>query len=113
MPSFSFISFLLGAAVGAAAVLSITLWLLLNRSWRHATFSGVPIPLGGILGMRLRGTPPGTIVDAAVILAKRGHSIDWPSVEAAFLSAGDRRLDSHDLVSMVERELESKKRLST
>jgi uncharacterized protein YqfA (UPF0365 family) len=95
--------FLLGLALGAAAMLALVVWLLVNRSWRHAVFSGAPIPWRAILGMRLRGTPPRMIVDAYVILVKRGKTVDWRMVEAAYLAHGGARRDVAELVAVVER----------
>ena len=94
--------FLLGLVVGAGALLALVVWLALNRSWRHAVFAGAPIPWPAIIGMRLRGTPPGLIVDAYVALVKRGKSLDWSLVEAAYLANRGRRLDVPQLVALVE-----------
>jgi uncharacterized protein YqfA (UPF0365 family) len=78
-----------------------------SGSWRRAKFAGVSIPLLGIVGMRLRGTPPDLIVDATVAVAKRGLTIQWMQVEAAYLAHGTARMDSLELAAVVEREVSS------
>ncbi len=96
---------LVGFVIGAVATLALVLWVVVNRSWRHATFSGAPIPWLAIAGMRLRGTPTALIVDAYVTLVKRGRSVTWDQVEAAYLAQGDRRVNIQHLVGVVERSL--------
>lgn len=98
-------AFLGGVAVGFVVGLAAVAWLVANASWRRANLAGVRVPLLGIVGMRLRGTPPDLIVDATVALHKRGHTTPWTRVEAAFLAHGDRRIDYLDLLAVVEREV--------
>jgi uncharacterized protein YqfA (UPF0365 family) len=97
--------FLLGLVVGIGGTLVLVVWMVVNRSWRHAVFAGAPLPWTAILGMRLRGTPPALIVDSYVALVKRGRTPDWGMVEATYLANAGRRLDVSDLVSLVEQEL--------
>lgn len=93
---------LLGAAAGAFLTLVGVAWLVVIRSWRRATFSGVPISFGEILGMRLRGTPPALIVDAAIALAKRGRTASLQQVEATYPGYGRATRDSVELADMVD-----------
>lgn len=102
--------FFLGFVLGFLTSLGLVLFLLLNRSWRHATFSGAPIPLVAILGMRLRGTPVPLLVDAHVSLTKRGHPSDWPGLEAFFLANRSRVRSAADLVGLVEAEAQDTER---
>jgi len=94
--------FLLGVAVGFAAALGLVGFLVVNRSWRHATFAAAPIPWGGILGMKLRGTPPELIADAYVSLTKRGRAVDWSIVEATYLAHRRANMTSPELARLVE-----------
>jgi uncharacterized protein YqfA (UPF0365 family) len=96
--------FLLGLVIGIGGTLLLVVWLVVNRSWRHATFAGAPLPWPAILGMRLRGTPPALIVDAYVALVKRGKSPDWGIIEATYLAHPGRRLDVSALVSLIEQQ---------
>jgi uncharacterized protein YqfA (UPF0365 family) len=97
-------SFLLGVAFGVAISLGGIIWLVVNRSWRRAMLSGIPVSFGDVLGMRLRGTPPGLVVDAAVALDKRGLSVSIREVEAAYLAYGTPRMNHLHLAETVQRE---------
>jgi uncharacterized protein YqfA (UPF0365 family) len=97
--------FLLGLVIGIGGTLVLVVWMVVNRSWRHAVFAGAPLPWPAILGMRLRGTPPALIVDSYVALVKRGKSPDLGMVEATYLAHPGRRLEVNDLVALVEQEL--------
>lgn len=44
--------------------------------WLRAFLSGAPISVIQLLGMRLRGVPPGLVVDALVTVVHRGHGHD-------------------------------------
>jgi uncharacterized protein YqfA (UPF0365 family) len=98
------VPFLLGLGLGVAITLLALIAIVASRSWRRATFSGVPVPLLGIVGMRLRGTPPDIIVDAGVALAKRGAPVSWDSIEAVFLARGTSRTSGSELAALVENE---------
>lgn len=100
--------FVVGLGVGVVVSLVGIAWLVANASWRKANLAGVSIPILGIVGMRLRGTPPALVIDATVTLAKRGREVDWRQVEAAYLAHGNERMDSYELVEIVDREVTSK-----
>ena len=97
--------FVVGMAAGAVGMFGFTLWIVTIRGWRHATFSGAPLPLPMILGMRLRGSPVDLIVDTHVALRKRGHDIEVQLVEKTYLANRSERMDVMTLVSLVERHL--------
>lgn len=99
-------AFALGFGVGLIVTGVGVAWLVASGSWRKAKFSGISIPLAGIVGMRLRGTPPDLIVDAAVAVEKRGFAAPWMQVEAVYLAQGNARMDSHELAALVEKALE-------
>ena len=94
--------FLLSLSIGAAGTLVATIFLVVNTGWRHAAFSGAPLPWSAILGMRLRGTPPVLVADAYVSLKKRGMDLDWTLVEATYLANRHPGLTSLRLVQLIE-----------
>jgi hypothetical protein len=55
--------------------------------------------------MRLRGTPPGLIVDALVQLRARGRDVSIGEVEQHYLAHQQRVRNHGDLVDLVERSL--------
>lgn len=57
------------------------LWLLL--AWLWGFLGGAPVMVLQLIAMRLRGVPPGLIVDALVTLAHRGHPHDHSRVRMA------------------------------
>jgi uncharacterized protein YqfA (UPF0365 family) len=44
---------------------------------------GAPVPLLGLVGMRLRGNPPGLLVDTFLALRHRGAAVTIEQVEQA------------------------------
>ena len=98
-------TFWLGLVIGAAVTLTSVILLLVSRAWRHAFFSGAPIPLSTIVGMRLRGTPPSLIIDAYVALVKRGRTVDCSMIEATYLSEAGVLTKAHELADLVEKRL--------
>jgi uncharacterized protein YqfA (UPF0365 family) len=96
--------FFVGMAVGGGSVVAVTIWIVVNRGWRHATFSGAPLPLLAILGMRLRGSPPTLLIDAYVALHKRGRNVDIAVVEAVYLANKLAHMDAIALAHLVEEE---------
>src|SRR5690554_6938869 len=86
-----------GVAVGAVGVGAAIFLFFLSRSWRYATFSGVPIGMPAVIGMRLRGTPVPLIVEAGVMLAKRDRAVVWGMIEAVYLAQGRPGLTAHEL----------------
>jgi uncharacterized protein YqfA (UPF0365 family) len=99
--------FLLGASAGATLALAGVAWLVANRSWRRATFSGVRLSFGELMGMRLRGTPPALIADATIALAKRSRPATLQQVEATYIGYGRPTMDAVELADLVEGALSS------
>ena len=97
--------YLIGLVIGAGGTLALVVWLVTNRSWRHARFAGAAIPWPAVLGMRLRGTPAILIVDAYVSLVKRGRSVALGRVEAVYLAHRNRAPDAAALAALVEEQL--------
>ncbi len=70
--------------------------------WVSAIASGVQLPLGRLVGMRLRRCPVRLLVDAHIALAKRGHSVNLDVVEMVYLAHRSNVRHEQDLVSLVE-----------
>jgi uncharacterized protein YqfA (UPF0365 family) len=62
-------------------VFGVMLWLL--PPWMRGFLGGAPVMVIQLIGMRLRGIPPGLIVDALVTLTQRGYPHDSSRVGMA------------------------------
>ena len=89
-----------GVMAGAGGVAAILILIFILRPWRRAMFSGAYLPLGYIIGMRLRGTPPCLLVDAYIELIKRGNQISMDVVECLYLQHKLKIRTSHDLAKI-------------
>lgn len=76
-------------------VLVATLWLVIAhqtfvflRPWFKGVASGVPLSIVDVLGMHLRGVPPGLIINAHIMTVKAGCPIPLPNLEAHHLAGG-------------------------
>ena len=104
MPDDPMIVFLLGFAAGVLAC--VLCWLLawLIAPWARGVLTRVNVPLVQVLGMRLRGTPPGLIIDALISLKMRGHTSDarlLSRVESVYLEDRQRYRDGKSLADAV------------
>ena len=93
---------LMAAAGGSLGVVGLILLLVIGiiivgfiiymipvRHWIAAMFSGVPISIFSLVGMRLRRVPPTDIVDAMIQARKAGIDIRTDVLEAHYLAGGD------------------------
>ena len=93
---------LMAAAGGSLGVIGLILLLVIGiivigfiiymipvRHWIAAMFSGVPISIFSLVGMRLRRVPPTDIVDAMIQARKAGIDIRTDVLEAHYLAGGD------------------------
>ena len=93
---------LVAAAGGSLGVIGLVLLLVIGiivigfiiymipvRHWIAAMFSGVPISIFSLVGMRLRRVPPTDIVDAMIQARKAGIDIRTDVLEAHYLAGGD------------------------
>lgn len=85
--------------------------LLILRPWVKATLAGAPVSIFHIIGMRLRGTPPGLIIDALVQLRMRGTETTVREVETQYLAHQQRIRAAFDLVDAVEANLAEQARV--
>ncbi len=58
------------------------------RLWIEARFSGVPLGLGALIGMRLRKVSPPTIVRPLIAATKAGLHLEVNELEAHYLAGG-------------------------
>lgn len=80
----------------------LTVFSVLVRPWLQALFSGEPVALFNILGMRLRGNPPSLLIDAYIVLKKRGFETSIAEVENIYIANKDRIRDFQDLIDRVQ-----------
>lgn len=73
--------------------------------WARAFFSGAPVPLTAITGMRLRRSPAMLLVDAYVRLNKRSKNVTLSDVETHLITSRDRIHSAEDLVDVVLKEM--------
>lgn len=92
--------------MGAFVLVGVTLFaMMILAPWMKATLAGAPVSIFHILGMRLRHTPPGLIIDALVQLRMRGVEVHVQQVEAQYLAHQHRIRAPFDLVDVVEASL--------
>ena len=94
-------SFWLGLAAGVLIGLVLELVLRIVHTWIRSVSSGAPVPLGYLIGMRLRGTPSQLIVDAHSALAKRDRPTTIDVVETTYLAHRSEVRSEQDLVRLL------------
>lgn len=67
--------------------------------WITAIFSGVPVGIGALIGMRLRKVPPQIIVNAMISATKAGLTVDRDALEAHYLAGGSVQNVTNALIS--------------
>ncbi|MGB0917448.1 MAG: flotillin-like protein FloA [Flavobacteriales bacterium] len=67
--------------------------------WITAIFSGVPIGIGALIGMRLRKVPPAVIVNAMISATKAGLTMNRNELEAHYLAGGSVMNVTNALIS--------------
>ena len=96
------LTFTQGVMVGAGGVILVLFVLLILKPWRRAFFSGAPVSLLYIIGMRLRGNSPNFLIDAYVELAKGGIRMPIDHVECLFMKYQYQIRSPHDLARMCQ-----------
>ena len=71
----------------AAIALTLVVVLFLPH-WLRALLSGEPVPLAVLIGMRVRGNPPGKLVNAYIMLRKQGHDVNMAELEVTCIAQG-------------------------
>ena len=73
----------------AVIVFGLILYMIPIRHWIAAMFSGVPVGIFALIGMRLRRVPPAEIVDALIQVRKAGIDVRADTLEAHYLAGGN------------------------
>ncbi len=73
----------------AVIVLGLIIYMIPVRHWIAAMFSGVPVGIFALVGMRLRRVPPAEIVDALIQVRKAGIDVRADTLEAHYLAGGN------------------------
>lgn len=89
-----------GVLVGFGALAGLLIFLYILRPWRRALFSGAPISLATIIGMRLRSNPPNFLIDAYLELIKGGIVIPIDHIECVFMKYRSKINTPHDLAEL-------------
>lgn len=67
--------------------------------WFSAVFSRVYVPIGQLIGMRIRKVPPGIILNALISATKAGLKLNRDELEAHYLAGGSVRSVVNALIS--------------
>ena len=94
-------SFLIGFGLGLGTLVLFVIAGFILGPWVRALTSGVPVPLIGVVGMRLRRSPPHMLIEAYVSLKKRNIQTTMTEVETIYLSHREHLYTSMDLVDQV------------
>jgi uncharacterized protein YqfA (UPF0365 family) len=96
------------ALVAALVVLLIMLamfavFLAFFRDWIRAFLYGCHVSIFTLIGARLRGNPPGLLVDAYISLRRAGFHATMRDVENTYIDARPRAETSDELVEILKR----------
>lgn len=91
-------------AIVAFIILLIVLVMLFQYGglWIRAMVAGAPVPLLAIVACRLRGSPPGKVMDAYLTAAIGGVRVPFDRMEAVRLAGGDMHRVATMLVALKE-----------
>ncbi|MBN1416706.1 MAG: flotillin-like protein FloA [Bacteroidales bacterium] len=85
------------------ALIIVFIWLFFYfiplGLWFSAVFARVYVPIGQLIGMRIRKVPPSIIINALVSATKAGLSLKADDLEAHFLAGGNVRSVVNALIS--------------
>lgn len=84
---------------------SLLVLLLAFRVWLRAFLSGARVSVIDILGMRLRGNPPGLLVDALLALRHRSVDASLRDVESTYVAHKGMPMSPIELAELVEQRL--------
>jgi uncharacterized protein YqfA (UPF0365 family) len=79
-------SFVVAAFLLLAGIAPLLVFALIFRVWVRGLLGGVRVSLLDVLGMRLRGNPPGLLVDAHLVLKQRGIESSIAEVETTYVA---------------------------
>ncbi|MBA7527879.1 hypothetical protein ES705_20059 [subsurface metagenome] len=93
----------IGLIVLLIVVAIFVLWLFLYfvplGLWFSAVFARVYVPIGQLIGMRIRKVPPAIIINSLVSATKAGLKLDRDDMEAHYLAGGNVRSVVRALIS--------------
>ena len=81
------IRFLLGAVIVFAIIFG-GIFLHFLQIWIRAFAAKAPVTIVNLVGMRLRGIPPGIVVNARIMAVKAGLDMTTDGLEAHYLAGG-------------------------
>ena len=92
-----------GLLIAIIIIAIIILWLFLYfiplGLWFSAVFARVYVPIGQLIGMRIRKVPPSIIINALVSATKAGLKLNRDDLEAHYLAGGNVRSVVNALIS--------------
>jgi hypothetical protein len=98
----------IGVCCGTTFFFAIVLFFLLTAPWLKGYLSSAGVSMFEILGMRLRGSPVGLLVQTQIALLHSGFQVNIRQVESAYLANGHRIIQPGDLFQIVKEGLEEK-----
>lgn len=81
-------------------------FVTLMLPWLRAFMSGAPVSMLHIVGMRIRGNPPGLMVDTLAALKHRGVDATMHIVESTYLAHKGQPFTPAELADLVEQRLQ-------
>lgn len=93
------IPILIALVVFSVVILWLFFYYVPIGLWITAIFSGVPIGIGALVGMRLRKVPPAVIVNAMISATKAGLNMNRNALEAHYLAGGNVQNVTNALIS--------------
>lgn len=99
------LSLVIGYTAGAASVVFVLALFRLLLPWRRAVMHATHVSVAHIIGMLLRGHPPGLIVDALITLRAQGaRDITVHDVETVYTIHRHEIRDAESLVQLVQKD---------
>jgi uncharacterized protein YqfA (UPF0365 family) len=93
----------MGLIVVLIILLIFVLWMILYfiplGLWFSAVFAKVYVPIGQLIGMRIRKVPPGIIINSLISATKAGLKLNRDEMEAHYLAGGNVRSVVNALIS--------------
>jgi uncharacterized protein YqfA (UPF0365 family) len=90
---------LIALVVFSAVILWLFFYYVPIGLWITAIFSGVPVGIGALIGMRFRKVPPAVIVGGMINATKAGLKVDRDAMEAHYLAGGNVQKVINALIS--------------
>ncbi len=85
--------------VAAIVFIWLFFYLIPLGLWFSAVFARVYVPIGQLIGMRIRKVPPGIILNALINSSKAGLQLNRDDLEAHYLAGGNVRSVVNALIS--------------